>query len=422
MTENKGGEKMNDIEEITEILKLTAKDIGSSQIEDFDDYGTCHKSINRIVVEIARYAMMDISSELDHEGAAYLPPGSKTFHTTTLNRWVEDKCRAVLLPYGVPEKVVKRAVKSIMSRTYEKTDEEGEWKRQDTFQPSILELGECLRVGEGRNVLSPTRYIVSEGKGNHRLLISPYPTKLLRDNLEELRINFTGILRTASIAEGQEWPELQEQSIDDYASIPEGIKPILRQDIEQSDKFLLLQKHIMGNIRPQTSEQFFEDLDLDGTDLEIANREQYSRDKSFMRAGDFMITGTQIPCYKLLRFGERHNKSYFIAIPSNGDTRIDMYPKSQVNIYPISVELWKYVIRIFLREYPEVIQLTDTKLHLQKRPPASGIRIINAYGGNYVTRNQSTLGRGYYEFDDPNSLNIVKNFLLDYSLYEEGQA
>ena len=30
---------MNDIEEITEILKLTPKDIGSSQIEDFDDYG-----------------------------------------------------------------------------------------------------------------------------------------------------------------------------------------------------------------------------------------------------------------------------------------------------------------------------------------------------------------------------------------------
>ena len=114
---------MNDIEEITEILKLTARDIGSSQIEDFDDYGTCHKSINRIVVEIARYAMMDISSELDHEGAAYLPPGSKTFHTTTLNRWVENKCRAVLLPYGVPEDVVKRAVKSIMSRTYDLNDE-----------------------------------------------------------------------------------------------------------------------------------------------------------------------------------------------------------------------------------------------------------------------------------------------------------
>ena len=55
--------------------------------------GICHKSINRIVVEIARYAMMDISSELDHEGAAYLPPGSKTFHTTTLNRWVENKCQ-----------------------------------------------------------------------------------------------------------------------------------------------------------------------------------------------------------------------------------------------------------------------------------------------------------------------------------------
>ena len=220
---------MNDIEEITEILKLTAKDIGSTQIEDFDDYGTCHKSINRIVVEIARYAMMDISSELDHEGAAYLPPGSKTFHTTTLNRWVENKCRAVLLPYGVPEDVVKRAVKSIMSRTYEDTDKEKEWRRQDTFQPSILELGECLRVGEGRNVLSPTRYIVSNDRGNHRLLISPYPTKLLRDNLEELEVNFTGILRTASIADGQEWPELQEQSIDDYASIPDGLKPMLSQ-------------------------------------------------------------------------------------------------------------------------------------------------------------------------------------------------
>ena len=155
----------------------------------------------------------------------------------------------------------------------------------------------------------------------------------------------------------------------------------------------MLQKHIMDNITPQTSAQFFEDLDLDGTDLEIANREQYSRDKSFMRAGDFMITGTQIPCYKILRFGERHNKSYFVAIPKNKDTRIDTYRKDEVNIYPISVEIWKYVIRIFLSNYPLAIQLDQTKLHLQRRPPASGIRIINAYGGNYVTKNQSSLGR-----------------------------
>ena len=414
---------MNDIEEITEILKLTAKDIGSSQIEDFDDYGTCHKSINRIVVEIARYAMMDISSELDHEGAAYLPPGSKTFHTTTLNRWVENKCRAVLLPYGVPEDVVKRAVKSIMSRTYDVNDKkEKEWKDADAFQPSILELGECLRVGEGRNVLSPTRYIVSKGKGNHRLLISPYPTKLLRDNLEELEVNFTGILRTARIADGQEWPELQEQSIHDYASIPDGLKPMLSQKVSQSDKFVMLQKHIMENITPQTSAQFFEDLDLDGNELQYAPSEKYSRDNSFMRAGDFMITGTQIPCYKILRFGERHNMSYFVAIPKNKDTRIDTYRKDDVNIYPISVEIWKYVIRIFLSNYPLAIQLDQTKLHLQRRPPASGIRIINAYGGNYVTKNQSSLGRGYYEFDDADSLKTVKHFLLNFSLYEEGQA
>ena len=415
--------KMNDIEEITEILKLTARDIGSSQIEDFDDYGTCHKSINRIVVEIARYAMMDISSELDHEGAAYLPPGSKTFHTTTLNRWVENKCRAVLLPYGVPEDVVKRAVKSIMSRTYDLNDEkEKEWRKQDTFQPSILELGECLRVGEGRNVLSPTRYIVSKGKGNHRLLISPYPTKLLRDNLEELEVNFTGILRTASIADGQEWPELQEQSIDDYASIPDGLKDMLGQEVSQSDKFVMLQKHIMDNITPQTSAQFFEDLDLDGNELQYAPSEKYSRDNSFMRAGEFMRSGSQIPCYRLFRFGERHNKSYFVAIPKNKDTRIDTYRKDEVNFYPISVEIWKYVIRIFLGNYPEAIQLDRRKLHLQRRPPASGIRIINAYGGNYVTKNQSSLGRGYYEFDDADSLKTVKHFLLNFSLYEEGEA
>ena len=43
---------MNDIEEITEILKLTAKDIGSTQIEDFDDYGTCHKSINELLLKL----------------------------------------------------------------------------------------------------------------------------------------------------------------------------------------------------------------------------------------------------------------------------------------------------------------------------------------------------------------------------------
>ena len=95
-----------------------------------------------------------------------------------------------------------------------------------------------------------------------------------------------------------------------------------------------------------------------------------------------------------MRFGERHNKSYFVAIPKNKDTRIDTYRKDEVNFYPISVEIWKYVIRIFLGNYPEAIQLDQTKLHLQRRPPASGIRIINAYGGNYVTKESINIRAG----------------------------
>ena len=216
---------MNDLQEIIDLLRLKQNDLDLESIYDLDNYDTSFKNLNKIVVEIARYAMMDISTERDHKGEEYQPPGSKTFHTTTLNRWVEQKCRAVLLPYGVPELVIKRAVKSIMSRNYDTSDSlEKEWDKSDRFQPDILELGECLRVGEGRNIIAPTRYVVSD-KNNSRLIISPYPTDLLRKNLTNLTIQFNGILRMANLNPNCEWPKLQEQRIDEYASIPKTNVP-----------------------------------------------------------------------------------------------------------------------------------------------------------------------------------------------------
>ena len=91
---------MSDVDKILSILKLEPRDLEHKSLTVFNDYNTCLESINKIVVEIARYAMIDISRELDYKGQEIEPPGSKKFHSRTLNDWVEQKCRAVLLPFG----------------------------------------------------------------------------------------------------------------------------------------------------------------------------------------------------------------------------------------------------------------------------------------------------------------------------------
>ena len=184
-----------------------------------------------------------------------------------------------------------------------------------------------------------------------------------------------------------------------------------------------MREYITSTCPKQSWDEFEDDLEIDpNNELEWMREERYRLNDSFRPWGSYFMRSKQIPSHRILRFGERYNRSYYVAIPDDKNARLNTYSCKDLTFYRFSVELWKYVTRIFLfesQDYPTLAEIDAIKLHLQRRPPASGIRIINAYGGHYVTKAQSKINRGYYEFPTEENMAIVKKFMLDYCLYKE---
>lgn len=414
---------LNKLVDVARILKIERSDLICNSIESFHRYETCYSDMNLIVSELARYAMMDLSA--DHLGARddfAGNPGDNSFHSLSLNTWVQKKAYALLLPFGVPETVVDRAVKSILGRTYDLTNpQEKIWNNEDKFQPDILKLGEIFRLTEGKNCLAPSR-IITFPKPNYGLFISPYPTHMLRSKFNEAKISFTGILRTIEVPVNENLPDIQSQPVKEYANLPEIIEKIVHETRTEDTlvRKRMFKEYIIETFNERTREEFEEQLRFNEDKLSFVNKEQNSQHASYQPYHYDQMT--MVPCWKILRMGEyRYNFTHFIATNKNFLSENDnMSRKEDTRFFELgNPELWKYITRLFNNHYPLIIRLDDNSIHLQKRPPASGVRLMNALGGKYIPKGLSKWNRGYYRFPRKTATNEVYNFLLKYCMYRE---
>ena len=382
------------------------------------------RALQKIIAEIARWAMMDLSILRNHLGKSE-GIGSRTFHTRTFNDWVYNKSKAVLLPYDIHPDWIKRVSMSILNKPAKKENQdEKKWKKEDSFQPSILYLGEILRLGGGMNSITPSRYVDT---GINKLIVSSMPTSWLRKEIEGIgKIFLSGIMRFVESGAGQKFL----QGIHDYVNVPVDIKDLIESNYSDDSG------HDYDNLRMDLEElirksstgisfiKFREEIEIDETELEIMKWEQYSSQSSWENWHLFNLNNSgpskMIP-YRPLKIGRYGNVRYYVALPKDKSSSINpqsgsVYPSEVFEYYYIPAEWQKYVIRIF-HEFASLVKLDSNRMTLRNTPPMCGYRMLNAFGAQYNKRSNNH-PKHYFSKDSVIANNLI-DFLQKYCLYSE---
>ena len=137
---------------LKEELGFSSLPLEEFQLLESDNFDQSLSQIQMVISEISRYAINDLFNRIDDNER--IP-----FHTRSFHLWVEQKVRSKLLPLGVSEDWIKRALLCTLGMNYGQSREEEKWEKDDQYADRYLEIGELFRVGEGRNIPTPDRFI-----------------------------------------------------------------------------------------------------------------------------------------------------------------------------------------------------------------------------------------------------------------------
>jgi len=422
---------VNNLQNLCDLVGLELNDLEANSIQDlqpvinpksgeFEIKDNQFRDIQKIIAEISRYAMMDLSILRNHLGKSE-GIGSATFHTRTFNDWVFNKSKAVLMPCGIHPDWIKRVSMSILKQSANKENaDQKRWEKEDRFHPSILYLGEILRLGGGMNSITPSRYVDT---GRKKLLVSSMPTAWLRKEIGgNGKVTLSGIMRFLELNKEHKF----SQSIDDYLNVPVEMKKII------DDHYSLDSRHNLKEIRGALEKlirnrstgighiQFRQEVEIDETDLEIMKWENYSSQQSW-QAWPLLLDENRMIPYRPLKLGRYGNTRYYIALPTDESLIVNPqsgspYRSDTFEYYRIPAEWQKYAIRIFSK-LADLVKIDSNRIRLRKTPPMCGYRMLNAFGAQY---NQKTNNYpAHYFVKDPQLANNLIGFLQKYCFYSE---
>ena len=148
-----------------------------------EDFELALPMLQAVIAELARYAIQDIHLErtLDEEGEG-------TFHSRRFSHWVEQKARARLIPIGVSESNIRRAILCTLGmKPREGSEQEERWSNDDKYRSSYFDTGEIFRIGKGNNLPGPDRYIEIN---NLVYIVSSKPTQTLVNDFQMTELPF----------------------------------------------------------------------------------------------------------------------------------------------------------------------------------------------------------------------------------------
>lgn len=379
------------------------------------------RDMQKIIAEISRWAMMDLSILRNHLGNSE-GIGSRIFHTRTFNDWVYNKSKAVLIPYEIHPDWIKRVSMSILNQPAKKENQnEKKWEREDSFQPSILYLGEILRLGGGMNSITPSRYVDT---GTHKLIVSSMPTSWLRKEANENdKVILSGIMRFFESDSVHKF----SQHIDDYVNVPEEIRDLIKSNYSTNTghNYTKIRIDLESLIRKRSTGmdfiKFLQEVEIDETELEIMKWERFSSRESWENWGLFSGNPSKMIPYRPLKIGRWGNVRYYIALPKDKSLPINPeapspYRSDWFEYYRIPAEWQKYVIRAF-SEFAGLEKIDSNRIRLRNTPPMCGYRMLNAFGAQY--KRKTTGYPAHYFVSNPELSSKLIEFLQKYCLYSE---
>lgn len=407
-------------DELMNIVSLGDADQVLLESIDDEDFSLAFSGLQIIMAEICRYAIHSILSSNQNTPLAPLADGQEgviqhryaTFHTRRFNHWVEQKSRAILLPYGVSEEHIRRGLMIVLSKKYNRDrEDEPRWEEQDRFLLSYLETGEILRVRNGQNLPSPDRQINEMNSQYAIPIISAKPTCMLIQMIqsagcEDTQIEHRGMMRILCSTNQADIGRLNAlftvtQPVSSYVNIPPMLYPLLSEsqgiDEATQEGFLNL---LNEQIRPISLQQLRDELE--DAAVKSASRDRINPSYSFNR--DINVeNGHGFTHYGVVRAKFQISSTrYFFTIDSNPNipNGARIMDPGAMQVFEIPPSWYRYALRLFSADPdgddpPLAIRNDATHFNLNRFPFASGYRLLMLYGASRVLNEEGEF-RGEY--------------------------
>ena len=228
-------------------LALGFESVSEDQFNEIlsGDFDVALPMLQAVIAELARYAIQDIHKELK------LDEGEGTFHSRRFSHWVEQKARARLIPVGVSESTIRRAILCTLGMKHREDNEQEErWSNDDKYRPSYFDTGEIFRIGNGNNLPGPDRYIQIN---NLVYLVSSKPTQTLTHDFQQtglpFRIHQWGMMRLLECDMHEklllEW---SRQPVASFLSIPPLVYEVFSETKDFEERKLLLLQRVQERV------------------------------------------------------------------------------------------------------------------------------------------------------------------------------
>jgi hypothetical protein len=408
------------VEELCELISLGEVDVEILSGID-EDYNIALPGLQIIISEICRYAIHSILEadsshpiilQGDEEVEEVTHQEYTPFYTLRFNSWVEHKARAILLPFGVPECQIRRALLVTLSRNYNnQIDEEIEWKDADRYEPSYLDVGELLRLRNGQNLPAPDRILDEENNHTVFPIVSSKPTRMFLHKIQvagcyNTRIEHRGMIRLIHIDDEVDLERLIElypvtQPVSSFIGIPPILYPLLEESegIDQmtQDAFLDL---LDEQITPINFERFRDEVD--DAELRCATRDNSSPTYSFQGNVHLHNAHGLRQCGIIRAKFQMSSTRYFFTVERDlgiPNGRV-IGNSGTLKIFEIPPLWYRYALRLFSvdREQdppPLIIIHNPTSFTLNRQVFASGNRLLLLYGASKVFDEDGRFRRRY---------------------------
>lgn len=431
-------------DELMNIISLGGADQVLLESIDDEDFSIAFSGLQIIMAEICRYAIHSILSSNQYTPLAPLADGQEVaiqlgyepLHTRRLNHWVEQKSRAILLPYGVSEANIRRGLMIVLSKKYNPDrDDERRWEEQDRFLPSYLETGEILRVRNGQNLPSPDRLIYETHSQYAIPIISAKPTYMLTQMIESAgcentQIEHRGMMRILYSTNQADFDGLNAlftvtQPVSSYVSIPPMLYSLLSesQGIDEAT-----QEGFLNLLNEQKRPVSFQQLrnELEDADVRSASRDTLSPSYAFNRVVN-VETGHGFTQYGIVRARFQISSTrYFFTIDSDPNTPngAGIMAPGTMRVFEIPPSWYRYALRLFSADRngddpPLAIRNDATHFNLNRFPFASGYRLLMLYGASRVLNDEGEF-RGEYTCP-ADQINTLVSLLRAWNLYGGGE-
>lgn len=401
---------------LKEELGFSSLPLEEFQLLESDNFDQALSQIQMVISEISRYAINDLFNRIDDNER--IP-----FHTRSFHLWVEQKVRSKLLPLGVSEEWIKRALLCTLGMNYGQSREEEKWEKDDQYADRYLEIGEIFRVGEGRNIPTPDRFIEIN---NLVCIISSKPTLRLyeefRSLIHDFQIEHVGMMRFMRAENIDDtFGDWSRQPIENFLSIPPMIYDILRSGGSRS----VMRQSFLKQLEFRRFQELndFRNSEQDSTtNLTYAFKEGLSFSYSFngrIPSEPRVIGQSCAVQHRMIRQQEQYSPNvYFFTHQDGGGESFSRTEQDSTRLYFIDSVEAPYVLRLFnsSERHATLSVQSDNTFNLTKYPTSSGRRLLMMFGCKRVLEDGRF--RGTYSLRNASDLERLSNLLKKWNLYE----